>query len=246
MDATDDTAAGVHSLASEFTRLGRLLGADQDAVMRPERIVSAVTKVVPDASGCAITLTRGGERPRSLAYTGSVALQVDLIQFATNEGPCLDSLDRHDATIVDDLRTDTRWPTFARRCTAETDVRSILSLRLVLEGTDRAAINLYANQPGRFGDEDVAVASMFAPFVALSVQSALDQQRATNLEVALQTSRQIGTAMGILMVRELVTSERAFELLREASQNLNRKLRDIAAEVEFTGSLPDYDERHRP
>lgn len=246
MDATGEPAAGVESLASDFTRLGRLLGAGPDGFMKPERIVSAVTKVLPDASGCAITLTRGAERPRSLAYTGAVALTVDLIQYATNEGPCLDSLDQHEATIVDDLRTDPRWPAFARRCTAETAVRSMLSLRLILEGDDRAAMNLYANEPGRFGDSDVAVASMFAPFVALSVQSTLDQQRATHLEVALQTSRQIGTAMGILMVRELVTSDRAFELLREASQHLNRKLRDIAAEVEFTGSLPDYDERQRP
>ena len=31
----------------------------------------------------------------------------------------------------------------------------------------------------------------------------------------------------------------AFDLLRRASQHLNRKLRDIAAEVELTGALPE-------
>ncbi len=190
-----------------------------------------------------MTYTRGAEPPRTLASTGPVPLKVDQIQYDTAQGPCLDTLERDDIALVEDLRTDTRWPAFARRCTAETQIRSILAVHLTLEGTDRAAMNLFAEKPGQFTESDIGVASVFAPFVALSVQSELDQQRVTNLETALQSSRQIGTAMGILMARELVTSERAFDLLREASQHLNRKLRDIAAEVELTGSLPTYEMR---
>lgn len=78
-----------------------------------------------------------------------------------------------------------------------------------------------------------------------SARRKLDQRpgrRADNLEVALKSSRQIGTAMGILMARRLVTSEQAFELLNRASQHLNRKLRDIAEEVELTGTLPNLPE----
>jgi ANTAR domain len=52
-------------------------------------------------------------------------------------------------------------------------------------------------------------------------------------------SREIGTAMGVLMARNQMTQEEAFEALRGASQHLNRKLRDVAAEVVDTGVLPD-------
>lgn len=40
------------------------------------------------------------------------------------------------------------------------------------------------------------------------------------------------------MARQLVTSEQASAQLVSASRRLNRKLRDIASEVERTGSLP--------
>jgi signal transduction histidine kinase/DNA-binding response OmpR family regulator len=69
---------------------------------------------------------------------------------------------------------------------------------------------------------------------------ALDQaeRRAANLEVALTTNRQIGAAIGILMHQRKITESQGFELLRQVSQHTNRKLRDIADEVLFTGALP--------
>ena len=63
------------------------------------------------------------------------------------------------------------------------------------------------------------------------------QQTATQLQMALTTNRQIGVAVGVLMAREKVTSERAFDLLRVRSNNTNRKLRDVAEEVALTGQL---------
>ena len=79
---------------------------------------------------------------------------------------------------------------------------------------------------------------MLAPCAALSVEHALRVQDTANFEAALSSSRQIGTAIGIIMARRLVTSEEAFDLLRATSQRLNRKVREVAAEVEETGELP--------
>lgn len=93
-----------------------------------------------------------------------------------------------------------------------------------------------------FGDLDVAIASMFVPFAGLAVEHSLRNLDAANFKVALSRSRQIGTAVGILMARNLVTAEEAFEQLRSASQHLNRKLRDLAAEVQQTGELPATDQ----
>jgi signal transduction histidine kinase/DNA-binding response OmpR family regulator len=63
------------------------------------------------------------------------------------------------------------------------------------------------------------------------------QQTSTQLQMALTSNRQIGVAVGVLMAREKVTSERAFDLLRRSSNNTNRKLRDVAEEVALTGQL---------
>ena len=58
------------------------------------------------------------------------------------------------------------------------------------------------------------------------------------LQVAVETNRQIGAATGILMARLTLTQDQAFDLLRRASQDQNRKLRDIADEVVLTGAVP--------
>jgi len=63
------------------------------------------------------------------------------------------------------------------------------------------------------------------------------EERASNLQKALASNRQIGVAMGVLMARQNLTEEQAFAVLREASQRGNRKLRDIADEVVLTGQL---------
>jgi len=55
------------------------------------------------------------------------------------------------------------------------------------------------------------------------------------LQEALRTSRKIGAAVGIIMVKAVVAEEGAFAILRQASQNSNRKLRDLAEELVLTG-----------
>jgi hypothetical protein len=63
------------------------------------------------------------------------------------------------------------------------------------------------------------------------------ETRAANLEVALTTNRRIGIAVGILMCRLGVTEDQAFAVLSKHSQDHNVKVRDLADEVIYTGSL---------
>jgi hypothetical protein len=71
------------------------------------------------------------------------------------------------------------------------------------------------------------------------LQADLDraQTKVANLEIALVSARRIGMAMGIVMASHHVTDEQAFDLLRQASQRLHRKLRDVAEDVIYTGAL---------
>jgi DNA-binding response OmpR family regulator len=64
------------------------------------------------------------------------------------------------------------------------------------------------------------------------------EDRAENLQRALSSNRLIGTALGIVMATRKVTADQAFALLREESQTSNRKLREVADDVVFTGALP--------
>jgi AmiR/NasT family two-component response regulator len=53
--------------------------------------------------------------------------------------------------------------------------------------------------------------------------------RQTQFRVALDSRDVIGQAKGILMERRGLPADQAFDVLRRASQDLNVKLRDVAA-----------------
>jgi AmiR/NasT family two-component response regulator len=64
------------------------------------------------------------------------------------------------------------------------------------------------------------------------------EAKIANLETALRTNRRIGIAIGIVMSQHRCTDLEAFETLRQLSQHRNRKLRELAEEVIYTGALP--------
>jgi GAF domain-containing protein len=231
-------------LGSQFEELSRLLVSVQTGATDPGRVVELAGRAVPHAEHCGLLLVGGSMAPPALvAATGRAAELLDELQCATRQGPGFDAIDRAGVVQVDDLVAIGRWPDFVRRCVPRTGVRSVFSVPLVLSGDDRAALSFYARRPSAFDDLDVAVAVMFAPFAAVCLQSALREREIGELRMALRSSRQIGIAMGILMSRGLLTPEQAFGQLSMASQHLNRKLRDVAADVELTGQLPDLPRR---
>jgi AmiR/NasT family two-component response regulator len=60
-----------------------------------------------------------------------------------------------------------------------------------------------------------------------------------HLQTALITNRTIAMAVGIVMARRGLTEDVAFEILRSRSQRENRKVRDLADEIVYTGDLPE-------
>ena len=69
-------------------------------------------------------------------------------------------------------------------------------------------------------------------------------EKVENLETALGSRTLIGKAIGVLIEREGVNEEGAFEMLREASQQTNTKLRHLAAEI-VKGAQPNGEEQPR-
>jgi AmiR/NasT family two-component response regulator len=66
-----------------------------------------------------------------------------------------------------------------------------------------------------------------------------EERRADNLHTAFRTRELIGQAEGILMQRERIGANEAFDILRHASQHLNRKLREVAQDLVDTGEGPN-------
>lgn len=227
-----DVARYVAALAEDLTGHG--------GPTTPQTVVDVARVAVPHARHAALTLVRADRQPRTIASSDPLPVRVDELQYRLDDGPCLDAATGPPVSRSDDVGLDDRWPQFGPACVEVTGIRSMLSLRLPVGGTDHAALNLYAEEPGAFSAGDVVTGSVLAPFAALVVEADLRREDVTNLTAALETSRSIGTAVGILMASHHVSRDDAFDLLRRASMDLNAKLRDVAAQVELTGALPEH------
>lgn len=179
------------------------------------------------------------ERVITAAAGSPVVLELDRLQFAHEEGPCLDAVAEGGTVYAVDLADDSRWPNFAPAAVTA-GIRSVLAFRLSDRPT--SALNLYARLPAAYGATDRAKGLIFATLAGIALDAAgeraHDEQRLANLHEALRTRELVGQAQGILMERERITAELAFDVLRRASQHLNIKLREVARNLVETGETP--------
>lgn len=226
-------------LGEQLRELANVMSDSADEGLGVPRIVQVAAIALPGAEHAAISIARHNSAPRTIAATGELPIQVDSIQYDLHEGPCVEALSASDVLWSDDLRADERWRRFGPQAADSAGVRSMASFRLFITDDRRAALNFYSTEVQAFDRLALGVGALFASYAAVTLLAELHREKATNLERALQSSREIGIAMGILMARNLCTEEQAFDLLRQASQATHCKLRDIAAEVKQTGALPD-------
>jgi AmiR/NasT family two-component response regulator len=99
-------------------------------------------------------------------------------------------------------------------------------------------LNIYSGAKDAFDEDAVRQGTLLAAQCSLLVSTHLAADRSDNLVKALGSNREIGMAMGVLMGRCNVTPDEAFAMLRRSSQDANRKLSEVAADVVDTGELP--------
>jgi GAF domain-containing protein len=199
-------------------------------------VLADITRIaaagIPGAEATSITLLRN-DKAFTAAYHGEMALAADELQYERGYGPCMDAGRGGVLLRIDDMATETRWPDYVARVQAEAGVRSSLSVPLPYQGNSIGALNNYSTEPAAFASPASLEAGLeVAEVVAVAVANADSHwqlgEQARNMRIAMDSRAVIEQAKGVLMAQRKVDAEQAFEMLREASQRYNRKLRDIA------------------
>ena len=233
------TGASRH-LGDVMTRVARELQEEHgDVEATLQAVTAAAVSTVPGADECSISYVIGRRRVEPRAATGELPRFLDTLQQELGQGPCLDAIWKHAVVRVDDLRTDDRWPAFAARAAAQ-GIGSMLCFQLFVAGDQLGAMNLYSGTAHAFDGESQEVGQIFAGHAAVALAGAEHEE---HLRAGLSSRDLIGQAKGILMERFRLTALQAFDVLSRASQELNRKLVDVAAELTETGALPAREER---
>jgi GAF domain-containing protein len=239
-DETDGAADFTQNLGDTMSRVARQLQEEHgDIEGTLQAITATAIKVVPGAEECSISYVIGRSKIQPRASTSDLPREIDALQERIQEGPCLDAVWEQEVVRVDDVGADDRWPQFARQA-SELGVGSMMCFQLFVQGDQLGGLNLYAAGPGAFDDESQEIGLMFAAHAAVAVAGAEQEE---HLRAGMSSRDVIGQAKGILMERHKLTADQAFGVLARVSQELNRKLVDIAREVAETGAVPGANRR---
>lgn len=244
MAETDRIQISVHQ--DPATELTRRFSETACALFSAGGVIDTLQRVVDLAvetiEGCDLAgvFVLGDDSITTPVHTDPLVVEIDTLQHRCEEGPCLAAMAQRTTHYADDLADDARWPGFGPRATA-LGVRSALAVSLSGDGT-LGALNLYARCAPAFGVVDRAKGVILAALAGLALSSAeahdAEERRHDNLQLALVSREVIGQAQGILMERERITADQAFDVLRRASQHLNIKLKDVAQALVDTGERP--------
>jgi GAF domain-containing protein len=229
-----DAAVPQATLEALTTDIGGVLESMEQVSDYLERVVHGVRRHVSGCDEVGVTILSAG-RPHTAAYTTVQTLEIDAVQYALGDGPCLDAARSRRENRVDDLVVDDgRWPEFAREC-REDGMRSLLALPLVSGAECVGAINLYGWAPNAFDAFDASLVRVAASRCADAVVavSTLDgvQRLAGQLEQAMASRAVIEQAKGVIMAMRGVPEHEAFEVLRKTSQDRNVKVRELAHQI---------------
>jgi GAF domain-containing protein len=226
------TAATPEELSASGAELLGLLQSEESFEQTLQRVADLACSTIPGCTTGSVTLWREGE-PYTIVSTDDLAQQVDDAQYETMEGPCLDASRYGETYVSSDLGGDRRWPVFASLATRK-GIRSSLSLPLAVKGATIGALNLYSDQSNGF-DGAVDVGRLIAGQAGVTIANAdlyrTSRMLADQLQEAMLSRAVIEQAKGVIMAEQRCTPDEAFDLLRQASQRENVKLRDIAQRI---------------
>lgn len=226
MRDSHDEALGMPAAVQALA--GIMLGeSDPAAVLR--RACEATKAVIGGAAEVSVTVLETA--PRTAASSGQLALRADELQYAGDQGPCLEAARTRVPVHVVDINDDDRWPSYTPGA-RELGIGGSLSVPLEVGEQAVGALNIYATGPAAFDDDAIVIAYDVAQYAGIVATAKDGWSRATDLaeqmRQAMESRAVIEQAKGILMAERRCSAEEAFKALVRASQDSHRKLHEVA------------------
>ncbi|GAB3149822.1 ANTAR domain-containing protein [Amycolatopsis sp. NPDC004378] len=196
-----------------------------------EAVCADAVRAVPGADMASITAIRDGE-PETAASTDERAVEIDRVQYAVGEGPCLRAAESGEIVRLSVPTAGVLWPEFTENA-RRLGVGSYLAAPLRVDEHLAGALNLFGYGDHGFAETDSRILRLYTEIVSFGLRTTRRylraRQRTADLETAMTTRAVIEQAKGILMAVHRITAEDAMKRLITESQHTNVKLREVAA-----------------
>ena len=220
-------------LLTTFRALAEVVysGESYDSVY--DRLCQSTVEFVDGCDHASLMLRRNG-RVQTVGASDDLAREIVELERALGQGPCLDAIDESepDQHICPDLTSgSSRWPELAATVLERTSVRGMAGFRIRQDGQKVGALNVFSDTAGALTQASLDQAIMLTAFASVTL-AALDRgEEAITLRRGLESNREIGKAIGLLMAMHDIDDDQAFQMLSKVSQEMNIKLAQVASQV---------------
>jgi GAF domain-containing protein len=190
-----------------------------------------------DAAGLMLIDAEG--QLRWASASDQTAQTVENEQERLAQGPCAVAFSQRLPAAIRNIHTEPDWAEFTQVLVSE-GVCAALSVPVELDSGIIGTLDIYARDPRDWDPSEVAALQAYAGLMASLLSAATTAQvkgrLADQLQAALEHRWLIEQAKGVIMGREQVDAQAAFERLRGAARSSTRRLADVAKDV--TGGQP--------
>lgn len=213
-------------LAARMADVARATSGARSASDILADVTAAAVELIPGVDTAGILLIRESGY-ESIACITEIPQRLDELQMSLHEGPCMQAALDDTEIVTGDFRSETRWPRYSAAVVG-IGVLSGISFKMFTADRTAGALNLFGFQSREWDDNDIAIGGVLAAHATAAI---LSHQHSDQLKAALLSRDQIGQAKGIIMERYDVDDLRAFEMMRQISQDTNTKLFEVARNV---------------
>lgn len=204
-----------------------------------ERLLAHLAEQLPGCVGVGLSSGPSISDGQVIAAIG-VAEDLDRRQWAAGNGPLVDAAEHDSHVVVDDVRSDQRWPELAGAVDADTHVGMVALPGSWSQG-GLVALTVYTDHAPTL--PDLRIVENYEPLIATSAAvvefCAGEIMRTDQVLDMVQHRRVIEQAKGIVMAHMGCDGPAAFAALVRISQQANVKLREFSvALVEQVGNAP--------
>jgi len=219
-------------LLTTFRTMAQVVYSGESFESVHQSLCSSAVELVDGCDHASLMLRKNG-RAVTVAASDEIARRVDLMEQSLDEGPCLDAMDEGepDQHMCPDLTTGSKWPRLAARILAETEVKGMAGFRIRQEGQKVGALNIFSDTAGALSEQSLEQAIMLTAFASVALAALERGEEASTLRRGLESNREIGKAIGLLMAMHDIDDDQAFQMLAKVSQEMNVKVAEVANRV---------------
>jgi GAF domain-containing protein len=219
-------------LAERIAALAELLLSDDSSDAQLRQLAELSLELVPGSAAAGVVVA--GDNAWAYSASDAIIASLHRSQLDDGHGPVAESLRFGEARRIDDASVEDRWPPICSAMVTE-GLLSCLVLPLRTDREPGGVLAIYGRERGCFAGTGHDVALLFAAQGGVALRNATMYRNCRrlvdNLRVALESRAVIEQAKGILVAEYGYSPDEAFKRLSVVSQNTNRKLKDIAADL---------------